>query len=110
MPELVSIPTQTFDTRKQMLKDQELTPWYRNRFVLIQNDELYGGGYSMHLYRNGVLKTLYAEKGGEVIGLPAGGKPGQVLVKVSGNDYEVRWADRNGGIGYMKIGSTFKVR
>jgi hypothetical protein len=97
MPTLVSIPTQTFSTRQQMLDDQAATPWSQNRYVLIMEDELYAGSFSYHIFKSGELMTMFPVEV-EAIGIPSGGTDGQMLVKASPDNYDTLWVDPPIGI------------
>ena len=93
MPALIDIPTQTFVSREHMLDDQTTNPWFQNRYVFILDDELYGGGPTFHLFRNGVMTTMFKGLNPPQNGLPPGGTPGQILAKQSDQDYDAVWVD-----------------
>lgn len=93
MPELISLPTQQFKTRADMLADQATAPWSKKRWVVINEDELYGGGMSFHYFSNEVLTLINAVNLAKPIGLPPGGLPGQLLAKESEDDFDAVWID-----------------
>lgn len=89
----VDIPTVTYATREAMETDQAAAPWFQNRYVMILSDELYSGGFSYHLFRNGTMYTLVAPTQAEVAGVPPGGSTGQILAKQSDADFDAIWID-----------------
>lgn len=104
MPALMDLPTQEFASRAAMLADQFVNEWSKKRYVIILSDEEFQGGLSFHLFTmvynpisgltEGKLILLFAENGGaQIVGLPPGGVAGQMLIKNSDEDYDVRWAD-----------------